>query len=295
MTSHRAAGAALLVVFLASPAFGVETLTWKFKEGESLYIETVNSQKQTVTLQGNKQVQELNITSVNHFTIKKTDKDGTVLEQKIESIDLKSTPALPTELAKLNALKGSTLTLTLDATGKVTKLEGYDEMIRRVVPSANDPVGLMIRTVMSEQTLKQALNETFNLLPDKPVNKGDTWKRESGVPLGPFGTLTTENVFTYQGPGKEGDEITVKPAVSYAPPKTAESVLPFKIAKGELKIDSAQGTILFDNKAGKLVRQDLTFTIKGGLTIEANEKEIPLDLQLEQKIQTRLTDKPPAK
>src|SRR4029077_7125065 len=94
------------VLALTSSAFAEETLTWKLKEGESIYIETVNTQKQTVSLTGNKQVQDLDITSVNRFTVKKTDKDGTVLEQKIESINLKSDPPLPTELSKLNALKG---------------------------------------------------------------------------------------------------------------------------------------------------------------------------------------------
>jgi hypothetical protein len=292
MVRHSAAGAALLVLALTGSAFAEEALTWKFKEGETIYIETVNTQKQTVTTAGKKQVQDLDITSVNRFTVKKTDKDGTVLEQKIESINLKSNPPLPTELSKLNALKGSTLTVTLDPTGKVTKLEGYEQMIRSAVPSANDPVGRMIQVVMSEQSVKQALNETFNFLPAKPANKGDTWKRESTVPLGPFGTITTENNYTYQGPGKDGDEIAVKPTVSYTPPKAAESTLPFQIAKGELKMDSAQGTIVFDNKAGKLVRQDLTFTVKGTLTIEAGGKETALELQLEQKIQTRLTGPP---
>src|SRR5437879_2256940 len=97
MVRHSAAGAALLVLVLASSAFGEETLNWKFKEGESIYIETVNTQKQTVTLTGNKQVHDLDITSVNRFTVKKSDKDGTVLEQKIESINLKSNPPLPTD------------------------------------------------------------------------------------------------------------------------------------------------------------------------------------------------------
>jgi hypothetical protein len=287
--------AAFLLLALATPALAEETLAWKFKEKDGFYIETVNAQKQTIEAMGTKHPQELDITAVNHFTVKKSDKDGTVLEEKIESINVKSTPPLPAEFGQLNSLKGSTLTITLDPSGKVSKLEGYEQMVRSVIPAGNDQFGQMIRAVMSEATLKQALSETFNFLPAKPVKKGDTWKRDNTVPLGPFGTFTTENTYTYQGPGKDGDEITVKPSVSYAPPKTAESILPFKITKGDFKMGSAQGTIVFDNKAGKLVRQDLAFSVTGTLSIEAAGKEASLDLQLEQKVQVRLTDKPPSK
>jgi hypothetical protein len=243
---------------------------------------------------GSKRSQDVDITSVHHFTVKKTDKESTVLEEKIESITLKSNPPLPAELSQLGSLKGSTLTVTLDPSGKVAKLEGYDQMIRSAIPAGNEQIALMIRAVMSEPTFKQALDEIFNFLPTKPVNKSDTWKREGTVPLGPFGTFTTEFVYSYQGKGKDGEEIGVKPALTYAAPK-GDNQLPFRINKGEFKIESAQGTIVFDSKLGKLVRQDLAFTARGALSVEAVNKETALALQLEQKLQTRLTEKPTSK
>jgi hypothetical protein len=277
---------------LSAPAGEGVKFELKFKEGETFFVETTNNSKQTMTFAGMKQDSDSESTTITKFKVLKVDKDATVIEQTIESIKNKTSGGLPGADKIMDSMKGQTFKLTLNAKGEVTKLEGYDEFIKKL-GSDNDTTAKLLKSFMSEDTLKASAAENFAFLPDKPVNKGDSWKRTQSVPLGPLGTLKGETSYTYKGPGKDGEEISAEQSLAYSPPKEDDSGLPFKITKGEMKADKASGTMVFDVTKGRLVRTDSTMKMKGSLTFEVAGTATTLDLEIQQTSKSRVSDKSP--
>src|SRR6266568_1692864 len=71
---------------LGAPAAEGTKLELKFKTDDVFYVETISSTKQTMEFAGIKQESDTESTTVTKFKVLKSDKDGTVIEQKIESI-----------------------------------------------------------------------------------------------------------------------------------------------------------------------------------------------------------------
>ena len=293
---RRSAGILLFMLYLLQPsAWGQTTLAWKFKPGERFFVETVNKQNQTVEAAGlPKQTQELTITTVNGFTVKSSGQDGAAVELQILSLDIKSTPALAIDPNLLAGLKGLTFTLTINPAGKITRMEGFDDVLKTAVPKGNLGTIQMMRTVFNEESMRQALAETFMFLPEKPVKKGDSWENTINVGLGPMGALDARNAYADEGPGDGGEKISVKQSISYSVPKGTVS-LPFKITRADFKSTDGTGTILFNVEAGKLVRSESNVKMKGTITIEAASREVVTQLSLEQIVTVRLLDKEPGK
>jgi hypothetical protein len=282
------------VAAVATTAQQPVELKWKFGPNDKLTLETVSHLKQSIKAGGQEMKQELDVTTLSSYTVTKKDQDGTVLEQKIES--QKATApggATPAAAGLLAQMQGSTLRITLDAKMKVAKLEGYDDMIKKVAgddPSAKRSVQAMI----PEETLRRSVEEAFAFLPDEPVRQGQKWERPLTITLGPLGMLTVKHVYSYEGPvsvqGRTLHKMTDAPTVTYAPPPGSAGVLPFQITKGEVKTEQASGTLLFDTTAGKLVRSEMTMKLKGTLTIVMNNQESTLDLDQEHRIEIRQVD-----
>jgi hypothetical protein len=277
---------------VSAPAAEGTKIELKFKQDDTFYVESISNTKQTMEFAGTKQDSESDSTTVTRFKVLKSDKDGTVIEQRIESIKNKTTGGAPGADKIMDALKGATFKLTLDAKGEVTKLEGYEDFIKKL-SSENDATAKMIKAFMSEETLKAAASENFAFLPNKPVSKGDTWKRSQSVPLGPLGTLKGETTYTDKGPGKDGEEIALEQTLTYSPPKEDDAGLPFKITKGEMKADKASGSLVFDASKGRLVRSDMTMKMKGSLTFEVAGNATSINLEMQQTSKSKVLDKSP--
>jgi hypothetical protein len=179
-------------------------------------------------------------------------------------------------------LQGATFTLTLNPKLEVTKLEGYNDLIKKL---AGDDANVLktVKSILSEELLMKSAKEAFAFLPAKQVKEGDTWGKDHTVkmPLGPLGTLETTSLYKYEGKGKlndkEYDKISFTTTVEYSAPKEDQG-LAFKVTKGELKADNAKGTIYFDNTTGRLVQYEMTLNLTGTLTLSINN--VPLDTKI---------------
>src|SRR5205807_2206316 len=139
-------------------------------------------------------------------------------------------------------------------------------------------------------------NVLTGFLSDKPVNKGDKWRRTSKIPLGPIGSFTSEGEFIYQGKSKFGnqdlDRVDASWTLTYALPKE-KGGLPFEIVKGDFKTPSAKGTYYFDATNGKLIQVERKYSMKGTITMSAMGQELNMEMEMEQTSKTRLLDKAP--
>jgi hypothetical protein len=286
--------AVALGTVLAAPARAQVTLAWKLNQGDKFYLESVQTQKQTMELMGQKIPMNMETTNLFSFEVLKKSADETVLKQTIENVKIKGEgPAAQAQEQVAEKIKGSVFTLTLGPKGRITKVEGLDAYINKAAGD-NPLVGQMLKVMLTEEALTQAYSEIFSFAPDKPVTKGDAWKRDSALSLGPMGKFKIEQEYTYEGPAEGGERVTSKGAFKFEPSKGDGGGLPFKVTKGDFQTLEAKGEFLFDPKAGRPVRYTYKARLKGDMTLDAGGNEVAMTMDLDQETRTRLLDKPPA-
>lgn len=281
MSLRGTVGAGLLLLGLVLPAPAQTALAWKFKEGDKFFVEAVTETKQTITIEEKKTTSGSTVTTVSSFEVKKADAGSYTLEQTVEGVKVKpdKTDDLSVGTAGrfANILKGAKFTFTINGAGKITstKIEGYDELIKKL-GGGNEAAEKGWRALLPEESVRGQLSDIFVPLPEKAVDKGAAWERaETQTVSG--GTLKGDAVYTYQGKGKDGEEIGVSRKLSYELPK--EAVSGVKVTKGDVKVEQATGTIVVDPASGRLVRSEQTTHVKGKLTTaDSAMKETTFDV-----------------
>jgi hypothetical protein len=282
-----------LGIGLSGPAQGQVKLEWKFTQGDKFYLENVTNLKQTIEVMGQKIPMDSLNTTVSSFLVKKVAADEIVLEQKIESVKVKAGQGLGDPQAKVaEQMAGSVFTITLNSKGEVTKVEGFDDLIKKLSQN-NEEIGKLLKSILTEDTMKQGIQEAFGFVPGKPVNKGDSWKRQMRLSMGPMGTFVVDMDYTYQGKAKDGEEVGVKGTYSYEAPKGGAGGLPFKVTKGEFKTEEAKGTLIFDAATGRLVRHEFKAKLNGSMTISVGDQSAGMELKQETDTKIRVTKEMP--
>ncbi len=281
--SLRVAMAAGLLLGVALPAPAQTALAWKFKEGDRFFIESVTETKQTIALGDRRTESVSTYTTVSSFVVKKADADSATLEQKVEGVKVKSSKpddvTVTSASRYANLLKGATFTFTLGPSGRVTSagLDGYDDLIRKL-SGGNENAAKSLRAKMPESDFKEALNLIFGFLPDRPAADQKTWARKESLTL-PWGRLTGDATYTYQGRVKGGEQIDV--SRKWTCTLSTEGAAGVKVTKGDVKVSDATGTIVADPAAGRLVSNKQTMHVTGQLTATTTEspaKEITFDI-----------------
>jgi hypothetical protein len=268
MSLRATTGAGLLLLAVVLPAPAQTALEWKFKEGDKFFIEAVTDTKQTVTVADKATTSESTFTTVSRFEVKKADAGSYGLEQTIEGVQVKSNktddPTVAVASRFANLLKGATFKFTISSSGKLTGgLEGYDDLIKKL-SGGNEQADKKNRALLPEDALKEELTAIFGFLPDKPVTTGSKWVRKENMAL-PWGKLTGEATYTYDGKDKDGEKIKVERKWTYALP-AGEGVGGIKVTKGDLKVEDASATIIADPAAGRLVSDTQKTHVSGKIT-----------------------------
>src|SRR5262245_19894103 len=126
-------GVVVLVTGAAAPALGQTTLAWKWKEGDTVYLESVTKNKQAMKLAGQAMETENENTTVDSFKVEKQTADLIVLKRTVESAKAKvQGPGADVAEKMTEGLKGTTLTIHINPKQrKITKLEGLDKMLEK--------------------------------------------------------------------------------------------------------------------------------------------------------------------
>lgn len=274
------------------PAAGAkQRFEWKFRDDDRFQMETNTELRQTLRVTNQEELkQEQKYTLLCTYTVKQKDSENCVLEQRIDSVKV-MTPAGAAPGKFYQQLEGCTLRLTLNKNNQLTRLEGYEELLKKV--AGDDPnVRRVVQAMLSEETIRRSIEESFAFLPAEEIAPGQSWERKFTTSLGPLGTLTLTNVYTFEKTENEGGRllcrISIKPAIAYAPPKSDTTGLPFQIPGGDLKATEASGTLWWDASEGKLARSELKLHLVGQMQIKAKDQEAKLDLDSEQVVEIRL-------
>jgi hypothetical protein len=280
----------LLLGTLAQPAPAQIRIQWKFKEGDTFYVQETISTRQTEKLRGSVLVQELEQTRVSRFRVLKVMPDGgAVLEQKLESVQ--ATPhgaGVQTQAAAVRRLAGATLRITLDGHQRVVKIEGFQKLVDDLA-RADEDAARIFRALVTEAAVRRPAELLLGFTPEGPVLKGDSWQVKSAVPFGPLGTLHLVDTYTLEGPEsaeKDLVKVTLKSTATYSPPEKAAGVgLPFKIQKGDVKVKEALGSLLFNLATGRLVQSERQRDVQGVLVL-APTAHVQLEMEVEQRQKT---------
>jgi hypothetical protein len=91
---------------------------------------------------------------------------------------------------------GSKIRYYLDATNAVERVEGVDDMLNRMSTGPNAQQAAPMKSFFSEGYFKQMMNANL-MLPQKPVQPGDTWTVQLEYPMGMMGTMAISYDFTF--------------------------------------------------------------------------------------------------
>lgn len=269
-----------------------QSFAWNFRVGEQFQLETTTELKQTIKVTNQEAFQqEQRLTLVSNYVVAQKDNDSCALEQTIVSIKVQNpTGGAPGKFYQ--QLEGSKLRLTLTNKNRELRLDGYEDMLKKV--AGDDPnVRRVVQALLPEETLRRSLEESFAFLPPESIALGESWERKLVASLGPLGTLNIVNTYTYEKTEMDGNQslhrFSVKPKITYSLPKSDSTGLPFQVTGGDLRAEGASGTLWWNSVEGKLARSEMKLKLAGKLKIRAKEQDATLELQNDQSVEIRLT------
>jgi serine/threonine protein kinase len=92
---------------------------------------------------------------------------------------------------------GSKIRYFLNASNEVERMEGVDELEKRLSSGALADAAFS-KAQFSEGNLKQMMTGLYRILPTKAVQRGDTWSHQMGIAMNPIGTVNMDYTVTFQ-------------------------------------------------------------------------------------------------
>jgi hypothetical protein len=190
-------------------------------------------------------------------------------------------------------LVGAEFVATIDKNYRVEAVSGRDAFIASL--GAGSPqMDALLKKVLTDDALKDMCDPTLKLVPEpgkEPKKAGDTWERKAPLNLGPIGTYEVTYKFTYAGPEKDLEKITVDATLTYVAPKENPDGLLFRIKEGSLASEGpAKGTIYYNPKAQRPESAEINLKLKGTLTVAIGGTDTKVELNMEQKTTTKFSD-----
>jgi uncharacterized protein DUF6263 len=194
-----------------------------------------------------------------------------------------------------NALLKSELTLTIDAkTLKVTDVKGASALIEKL-SGTNIQLAPLLKSILSDDAIKQMTEPTWGAVPTTAVKKGDTWTKSLSLNLGGIGTYDTKYTYTLDSEDAKEAKIGIKADLTYTAPTDKKS-LPFKINSADLKSTEATGSAVFSKEKGRIESCNMNMKLHGTLNIEISgmTADVTLDQTQVSTVKTTDTDPLPA-
>jgi len=292
MMLRAALGSLVALAIVTTPAPGQGKLQWKFKEGDKLYLEEKLVSKSMTQIGEQKLPFEQTQTRVSALVVKKLTPDSIELQQRIESWKINTIGALAgnDEGAKLleEIARDVVFTIQLKPSGEVTAFKGADEFMKKLA-DRDKAEAAKFDEIGGKEVLRSMVLLTFDVLPSTLVKKGETWKKEVLVPMGPLGDFKYALTFTDSGKGEAG----IKGAVSFQPARADPINVGFKVVKMDLSSNAITGKMVFDGAQGRLSSCEWTATKAGTVTVERQGEQSLFSIEGTDTRTIRILDKLP--
>jgi hypothetical protein len=295
MPRRGAFGVALVLASLTLPAAAQAPLQWKWKVGDTFFIDVKNHYDENLKVNGMdlKESQDADMV-LGMKLVKVGAKNDLVFEMTLEKVEFKKAGR---EDPAMKKMEGGTVELTLDAGMSVTGMKGVDKLIDKIAGGEAIPPAMRKFAESSiEGLLRYLVAEAIVALPAKPAQKGDRWEHKAELNIGPLGTIAIRKALVYDGKatldGKSLDKIAMTGKMTYTIPKEAGG-LPFQVKKADIKKEDYKGTLWFDPAVGRVVRTEIHVKTDMTMSMTANGQDIEADSQRDQTITLRILDKKP--
>jgi RNA polymerase sigma factor (sigma-70 family) len=268
------------------------TLAWNFVKDQPFYQEITSETRHIIDLRGSdpKEPPAAGSAPQRHSEHRQTqtfffswtplrkEGDSWVLRQKIEAIkfDLEiggnkisfdSTLDKQTEGGVLDfyrALIGTELTVTLNRQYQVEKIQGREELHKKML-AAHPSMGTLLGQVLGEEALRYVAETSFAGLPRGPVRIGDSWIARRKLDVSRAGAFEVTYRYTYTGTQDRLDRIKIQVEDVRSSRPAAEGAGPVKIANLTVKSSESSGTLLFDREKGRAVSLELSLKMEAKL------------------------------
>jgi hypothetical protein len=284
----------LALALALAPAQGdAVTLKWNLKPGDVFYSKNVTSMDMKIGVMGQEIDQKQDINAVMRYKVKSAEGTGLVLELTYMDMQMKMAgPAAGAADQATKAIKGATITATLNDKMEITKIDGQKKLVDDL--AAGDPTAkAMLQSIISEDAVKQMFSSLFAIAPGKAVKVGETWTNTDTMDAGGIGKITAES--KHKLAKVSGDTATIDTTADMKFKAGTGEGLPFKITKADFKIEKFAGTSQFDVKAGRLKESKSEMSMNGTMTIGVMGQEIDATLSQKVKMTATVTDKNPVK
>lgn len=278
---RRAVAAGCVLLAGAGASIAQDALKYAWNKGEVVHYRSVEETSGKMTAMGMTRTTTQRQEFVQRFEVKDVDADGvatldvSVLSVKISteqgeggsaSYDTtrpaeqqyEGTPRLRPSMEYFGALIGEHMTVTMEPTGAIRKVEGMAKVVDKMqakIGNTNAMAARNLRMAMGDEAMRASLERFFRVLPAKPVSQGDTWTTSLERPMAATGgRLKLDANWTNAGPADNATKLTSDIKVELIPPKEGEEGGVAPGMKTTLKDGKGSGESYFDAKAGKLAK-----------------------------------------
>lgn len=256
-----------------------------FTEGDSFKHRITTQQVIDQEPQGQKQVVKQTIGMGFTYDVIKVSGEGTaevkvtyasvLMKQESGGISIEYDSANPPDVIPpmaqgIAALVGLDFTMHIAPNGRISKIDGADELLTKIVDKigVQDTMKEDVKSQMAEQFGDQALTEMMEqmlaIYPDKPVDIGDSWSKESSVAKG-F-PVTIANTWTLidrkDGAAVVEVDSTVTPDADSSPSRMGPLSLKYQLSGKQ------NGTIEIDETTGWPIKTQIVQDLSGNVTVE---------------------------
>lgn len=284
---------------LATSAHADEQIKWKLKAGDTFYSEEKTETKMEIMTIGQNIPMEMTNLTISQYTVKEVRDDGSIVIERVvkKTKNEMSTPMPGADMDALGkALEGLKFTVTFDKNMNITKLEGYQDLIKRL-KEIDEAGAEMLKGMMPEESLRKTVEELFGVVPTKTIKVGDTWDRKSSMSLGPMGKLTVDVNYKLAELNSAEANIEYTMKMKHDPSNKGDenSPIPFKISKMDVQTGKSKGKLVFDVAKGRLKKGENEISMVIKMVADANGQEIEMEIHQEIKASMKLSDQDPSK
>lgn len=194
----------------STPAAGGVQLKFNLKPGSKF---TYDAQSVQDVEAGGQRIKQ-DITMVSDFAVQAAADSATKLDVSYRRVAMKmdagsqqmaydsndpSTKGSP--LALMGGLVGKHFTVGVTSAGRVTSVQGVNELIEGMIDPANPNAAAMraqMSQTLNDQTIKSMMEQSFNIYPTHNVQPGDTWTKTTSVAMGPM-TMNATSTYKLNG------------------------------------------------------------------------------------------------
>jgi hypothetical protein len=291
----------LSLLFAGEEADKKADLRLRLEKGQSYKMKSVKDLKINQIIPGQQQVMTINQKTMtkNTYLVGDIQTDGNVpikvtfdtiffsqegMGQNIVYDSSNPSNSVGPMAAIWDAITGQSITIVVTPEGKVKQVQGADALLTRIQKKIADLPDAQMRHAMeislkmqfSEEALKNNMEGSLNVYPDKPVGIGDAWQKRTAISQGfPMSVNTT---YTLR---EQKDAVAIIDILSTI--YTDKGASPIEAGPNKVQYNMSGtliGTMQMQESTGWITRSNTNMKLSGEMTVENSGAKQPISIPM---------------